>query len=595
MDETALLREFHNALTTRYPIDGDNMAMSEWIIRNTHLGGEPFSLSGYEFQRQIIDDMHPDLAVIKCSQVGLTEVQIRKFLGWLKRNRGTVGIFTLPSEKIFRRISKMRIKPLIEGEPVFNQRPINDAKPARSMDMYQIDESFAVISGLTEDDATSTSADILFHDEVDLSDQKLLALAQSRLQNSDHKITQGFSTPKYPGFGIDGKFQLSDKHEYFLKCACCGHQQVPDFNMKFLCLPGYSGPDDPTTASEEEIDKINFNDAFLKCERCSKPLDLRRPELRQWVSAHPGKLIRGYRVRPFSTHRLPIRYIFSRLLSERRMDGIQGFHNTVLGQPYVDSKAQLTEAEVRACLAAPRDLEVGSDVPCFVGVDVGDTCHIVLGPVVGSKAAVAVMKSVPADKLLEELKALDARYNIVGGTIDRHPYTPTANAIRDHFQNRILPVEYRGTVAAKLVLDETGTVSHCQVDRTGVLDKVVDTIRSGSFEINGYAAQDSILIEHLRNMVREELPEQPAKWVKLTTQDHYFHALAFFLVAPRILEIMQDYMTAEMVTSFGVFDMDSLGTLPTGSSFHPDFPPSAQASALSVRARTRMSSNLWQH
>jgi hypothetical protein len=523
-----------------------------------------------------------------------TEVQIRKFLGWLKRHRGTTGIFTLPSEKLFKRISKMRIKPLIESETVFNQRPLNDAKPARSMDMYQIDESFAVISGLTEDDATSTSADILFHDEVDLSDQAMLALAQSRLQNSDYKITQGFSTPKWPGYGIDAKWAISDQHDYFLKCSCCGHQQVPDFNMKFMCLPGYTGPVDPLEASNDEIQAINFDEAFLKCERCSKPVDLRRPELRQWVDKHPGRLVRGYRVAPFSTYRLPLRYVFSRLLSARAMTGVQGFHNTVLGKPYVDSKAQLSESEIRKCLGQPRNLEVGSDVPCFIGIDVGDTCHITLGPIVGDKAGTAVVQSVTVDKLIARLDELMAAYNIIGGTIDRHPYTPTANAIRDRYHNRIIPVEYRGTAACRLVLDEAGNVSHAQVDRTGVLDKVVDAIRGGMFEIDGYGAQESILIEHLRNMVREEEPEQPAKWVKLSTSDHYFHALAFMLVAPRVMTLIQEHMSDEMMTSVGIFDIASFsmgGAVGIGG--NPDFQSNNQAPALSVRARTKMRTNLW--
>lgn len=593
MDARSLLDDFHSVLRTRYPIDGENMLMSEWIARNTHLAGAPFSFDGYEFQIEIADDMHPDMAVIKCSQVGLTEVQIRKFLGWLKRHRGTTGIFTLPSEKLFKRISKMRIKPLIESEKVFNQRPVSDAKPARSMDMYQLDESFAVISGLTEDDATSTSADILFHDEVDLSDQEMLALAQSRLQNSDHKITQGFSTPKWPGYGIDGKWQISDQHEYFLKCVSCGHQQIPDFNMKWLCLPGYDGPEDPLEASEDEINRIQWDDTYLKCERCSKQLDLRNPDLRQWVARHPSRdLVRGRRVRPFSTHRLPIRYIFSRLMTARRMTGIQGFHNTVLGQPYVDSKAQLSEAEIRACLQQTRDLEVGADVPCFIGVDVGDTCHIVLGPIVGGKSAVAVLRSVPVGSLIATLDQLFARYNIVGGCIDRHPYTPTANQIRDRFHNRVMPVEYRGTAAARLVLDETGSISNAQVDRTTVLDKVVDTIRSGDFEISGYGAQEGILIEHLRNMVREEEPEQPAKWVKLNSADHYFHAMAFFLVAPRITELLHDHMSSEMLTSFGVFGFDDFASDAGGVAINPDFIQSAPT-GLSVRARSRMRQSLW--
>lgn len=592
MEALNLLEDFRTVLHQRYPMDGVNMTMGDWLLANTHYKGNAFSFEDYEFQKAIADDMHPNLACIKCSQIGLTEVQIRKFLAWLKRNRGTTGIFTLPDEKIYKRISKMRIRPLMESEPVFNVRMNGDAKPARSMDMYQIDESFAVISGLTESDATSTSADILFHDEVDLSDQKMLALSQSRLQNSKWKITQAFSTPKYPGYGIDGKWQTSDQHEYFLRCEACNHHQIPLFEPKFLCLPNYKGPDIFTMASDEEINQIDFQNAHLRCERCSKPLDLNKPELRQWVPRHPSRdLTRGYRVRPFSTNRIGIRYIFSQLINQRRQDGVGGFYNTVLGEPYVDGKAQLSEDEIRKCMKSPTQVVPSDDMPCFIGIDVGDTCHIVVGTVGYESEGVFLLRSVPVSKLLEVLDKIMARYNIVGGLIDQYPYSPTAEAVRDRYNGRILPCGYRGTAPISIIKDEQDNVTHVHVNRTMVLDKVVDVVRAGKLEVNGYGAQESLFIEHLRNMVREEVPEKPAQWIKLDNQDHYFHAMAFFLASPRVHEFYHDYINQSMVVSTGIFSLDELTSMPSGP--NPDFQPTPEQ-PLSVRARMKGPVSLWQ-
>ncbi|WP_204307082.1 hypothetical protein, partial [Klebsiella aerogenes] len=72
---------------------------------------------------------------------------------------------------------------------------------------------FGYITGTTEGEATSISADILMEDEVDLADQSMRSLFQSRLQGSLWKITQRFSTPTYLGYGIDAAYQASDKHE----------------------------------------------------------------------------------------------------------------------------------------------------------------------------------------------------------------------------------------------------------------------------------------------------------------------------------------------------------------------------------------------
>lgn len=593
-----LFKDVHRTLSTRYPIDGVNMPTSEWLVQNTHYGLGRFSFDGYQFQIAIADDDHPNMAVKKCSQVGLTETQIRKFFAWLKRHPNTTGIFTLPSEKLFKRISKMRIKPWLATEDVFNSG-FGDQKPSRSMDMYQVDSSFAVISGLTEDDATSTSADILFHDELDLSDMKMIDLAQSRLQNSDHKITQAFSTPKYPGYGIDGRFAISDQHEYFYKCPSCNHHNRPDFAPEYLNLSakiGYHGPADILEASDDQINAIQVSELHVCCEKCKRPLDLKDHSRRFWVAKHPARdLVRGYMVSPFATHRIPPRYILGRLLAARRENAISGFHNTVLGRAYVDGNAQLSEEEIRACFGAPGIQEVGDDVACFVGIDVGETCHLAVGPLFGQTGGTAVIRSCQIGKLFDVLEELHKEYNIIGGTIDRHPQSHVANAVHSRWPG-ILPCEYRGTAPLKMVVSqETGDVTHCQVDRTDAIDRVVKAIREKGLHLQGFGAQAEILITHLRNMVREEEPETPAKWVKLAEDDHYFHALVFFLIAPRMLEMLFDYTNASAMSEVGVFGADDLiidTTTPRAS--NPDF-IKPEPAALSVRARMQSKGqSLWQ-
>lgn len=585
-------------LSTRYPIDGAGMPMSEWLVQNTHYGAGQFSFEGYQFQMAIADDMHPNLACKKCSQVGLTETQIRKFFGWLKRNPNKTGIFTLPSEKLFKRISKMRIKPWLANEDVFNSFTPGDQKPSRSMDMYQVDSSFAVISGLTEDDATSTSADILFHDELDLSDMKMIDLAQSRLQNSDDKITQAFSTPKYPGYGIDARYAISDQNEYVYKCQSCGHHNIPDFDLKFLNLSsknGYRGPSNILEASDDQINAIRFDDVHVCCEKCHKPLDLRDHSSRFWLARFPARdLTRGYMVLPFATHRIPPKYIFSRLLAARRENAIAGFHNTVLGRAYVDGNAQLSEEEIRAALGQSGYQEVGEGVPCFIGIDVGETCHLVCGPLFGQSGGTAVMRSVQINKLFDVIEELHQRYNIIGGTIDRHPQSHVANAVHARWPG-ILPCEYRGTAPLNIVVSkETGEVTHCQVDRTDAIDRVVKAIREKSLILEGYGAMTEVLITHLRNMVREEEPETPAKWVKLAEDDHFFHALVFFLIGPRMLEMLFDYTSSSMVSAYGVLGVDELITSTATRERNPDF-IQPEASPLSVRARMQSKGpNLWQ-
>ncbi len=308
------------------------MLMSDWIVKNTRLRKRPFSFAGYEFQRQIVDDMHPNMSVIKCSQIGLTEIQIRKFLAFLARNVGVSAIFTLPDDAMYKRVSQTRVKPLVESEAVFNMQ--TSEKPIRSMALYQINQSFGYFTGNKEGDATSINADALFHDEVDLSDQEMLALFQSRLQGSDYRITQGFSTPTYEGFGVDAGFKVSDQHEYMCRCTKCGHHNIPAFTPDFVTIPGLSGDINDLSEIDAEIaSHLDLGAAYVRCENCGARLELHEPSLREWVPRYPGRRQRGYRVTPFATPRLTVEYIVDQLLQYKQRDALRRWYNTVLGEP----------------------------------------------------------------------------------------------------------------------------------------------------------------------------------------------------------------------------------------------------------------------
>jgi len=134
------------------------VGLARWITENTTLNRRPFSYERYPFQEAIADDEHPKLSCEKCSQIGLTEIQIRKFFAMLRRTSGINGIFTLPNDTMFKRIYNGRMKPILEADPIFN--PPMAIKPIRNMDMTQIFDSFGYQTGCKEGDATSISADI---------------------------------------------------------------------------------------------------------------------------------------------------------------------------------------------------------------------------------------------------------------------------------------------------------------------------------------------------------------------------------------------------------------------------------------------------
>lgn len=559
MSKNPYLQRFCEELRARFPVDGATMSYSEWLSANTTLNGQPFGYEGYEFQRQIVDDMHPDMAVIKPSQVGLTEVQVRKFLAWLKRNRGTSGIFTFPNERMFKNNSKTRIRPVLK-QPVFNQGS-DDDKPVRAMNLYEIDLSFAHIMGMTEGEATSTPADVIYHDELDLSNQQMVGLYQSRLQNSDHKITQRFSTPTHPGFGIDAVFNASDQHNYLCKCSACGHWNDPVFSTEFLNLPGYKGDGVLHEIDADVLAAIDLADAWFKCERCSSRLDLGNPELREWVAAFPARRSRGYRIRPSASVRLTVPYILGQLLKMKALENLRGWYNTVLGETYSDGNSRLEPEMVKACMKDSKSIEYSG--PVALGCDMGATCHLVLGrPRAHGKVDPFHFEQVPSSRIETRIEELRQRFNIVCGGVDRHPYTPDAHRISEASNRKILPIEYRGTAHVGLKNDEYGALDFAQVNRTWAIDNIVRDIRDQAIEISGYGHLGQVLVEHCCDMVRVEADEKPASWEKLTGNDHFLHALALMKASVRVKDILLAGVEIEARSCIGLVGAGSGASLP---------------------------------
>lgn len=522
--------------TKRYNKDSSGMSHGQFMCINTTLNKKPFTFDKYPFQRAIADDMHENLDCMKPSQVGLTEIQIRKALSILTRTDNRSLIYTMPNDKMFKRISKTRIQPILQSDAKAF-RLSGDVK--NSMGLMQIGTSFMYVTGSTEGDATSINADFIFNDEVDLTDQSMLALFNSRLQGSDLRIRQRFSTPTYNGFGIHKGYAASDQHEFMIKCRACNHWQIPLFTKEFIRIPGLTDRVNSLIDLEPRLlddGLIDLDALHITCEKCRRRLNMADYESRAWVAKYPNRTHhRGYHVRPFSTHTLDAKYVVTQLFDYKRRNNLKGFHNTVLGETYDQGNSRLTQEQIEAVMIQDSVLEPAKGHPVFIGIDVGATCHIVLavGPDVDN-LTVFRFETCSADNLSLKVKGLREQYNIVSGGIDRYPYTPTSNAIRDQSFGLIMPVEYGKGREFMPIKDEFLEQAAVRAGRTTMLDTVANGIRNGTWKLAGYRDDKSTLTTHLMDMVREEgTGEDEATWVKLNENDHYFHALAFMVAGVR--------------------------------------------------------------
>lgn len=555
------VKELLGLMKNRYDLDEVGMPMGTYLEKNTKLKERPFSFNRYPYQRAVVDDEHNNQVGIKPSQVGWSEIIQRWALAFLKRHRATKGIYAYPDDDMRKKNVQTRVMPILDDNDVFN--PPAAKKPVRSIELLQIDKSYMYVTGSKVGDATSTDADFVLLDEYDLHDMQIAALFQSRLQNSEWKIKKYFSTPTFTEFGVDQLYRDSDQMEYQIKCDACNHWQFPLFNPKFIHIPNLS-PDlnELTEIDQYMIDNhhLDLANSYVCCEKCRAPLDLGREDNRSWVAKYPSRTyLRGRRINPFSVATRPVCDIVTELQDYKRRDFIRGFKNSVLGEAEDSSSARISEADIRMCVKSKEVPSIRTDIPTWLGIDMGHNCHIVVGQGYDTtNVRVVRMMMVPIGQLIETLKQLDKTYFIAGGLVDRHPESQAANDARDALQRRLLPCEYRGTKEINLMKGPEGPedIIYIQADRTMLLDEVAKAVKNHSITFEGYEHMDAEIVVHLRNMVRVDEPETPAIWKKLDSQDHFFHALGFMLSSMKTRRVLQ-LQTESVQTVIGIAGADN--------------------------------------
>lgn len=505
--------------------------IAEWVCNHTTLGGNYFSFKNHLYQKDLINDMHPNLCCKKLSQVGMTEIQIRKVIAFMYMNPGVRVIYTFPDMRLKDNNSKTRIRPLIDTD--FPERGSGSDKTVRNNDVIQLGSSFLYIANGSESDVTSTPADMVINDEIDLGDLDFYSLVNSRLQHSSWKVKQSFSTPTFSGFGVSLEYQNSDQREYFIKCPHCGYWHVPKYDLESVYIPNLPTYLNSLTDIREELAvDLDLDNAYVMCSKCHKNLEMSDESHREWVATYPSRIhSRGYQIRPFSTHTLSVRYLVMTMADYLKKGKIRRGYNTVLGEEYSEGDVRIDEYLIRKCFQSRLVPAISKDKTAYIGIDMGVVCHIV---VVVDDAAVEFIRT-SWENLKNKVQELDEKYTIISGAIDRYPYTPLSNEIRDMTDGRIQPVVYTSGKAAEPKREADNTISYYSCNRTMALDEVKTLITNGEIGFYGYADQEDIIIEHLRDMVREESEgDKQPEWRKLNGNDHFFHALGYALLAKRI-------------------------------------------------------------
>lgn len=535
--------------------------LGDWLQRNTFIGGKPYNLKHHECHEAIISDTHPSKNIKKCSQVGLSEVSLRIALAIAAVTRSRI-IYTLPTDTFSNKFSKDRFTPVIEESPILRNSLRADTKSA---EMKKLGNSTLYIVGtFGQTQAISIPANFLIHDELDFSNQQVIGTFQSRLRHAEEDpvtgikgVTERFSTPTLPNFGISKHFEQSDQRYYMVKCSRCTHTFAPHYAHD-LVIPGYDGEQMKFSKSDLLNPSYRISEAYLKCEKCGNDLwaDIMNPERREWVAKYPERINeRGYQVNPWD---VPKYNSCQSVIRQMKEYTIQDFFNFVIGLDY-ESKdnsflTAMFDKQQKAEWVTLMQARALSLYGTVIGMDVGKTSWLTVGiPVKAGKVTklhlihATQLRAKPGDALAAQVQEYIEAFNPAVVVVDAAPDFSTAQAlISNNRYGLVFGCEYARTVSGAftyLAADpETGVL---KAARSGTLSDLMEAHNDGLIvypAADGYgepSEQMPFVKEHLKNTKKQILPGELGDAIKFvkTGPDHYAHSLNYLRMA---MELMQD-------------------------------------------------------
>lgn len=528
--------------------------MSAWLPRHTRLGEKPFSFKDHEFQMAIADETHPDVCVIKSSQIGLTELSIRTMLGFLAVSDNVAAIYTMPTSTAALRNSKSRIDPIIRYSKFLSSMVSSGSDSAS---FKQIGTSQLYVHGTWGSSIISIPADALFVDELDFSSLDVVKTAESRLAHSrfyDEVLDirgyrRRFSTPTLPGIAVSAEYDASDRRQYLCKCKSCAKWFWPQF-LDHVVVDGWDRPASELT--EEDISGLEERglaaSARILCPNCHNVVTKQNlgPGYREWVAERPSVTRkRGYACTPLD---LPAYHTPASLLL-KRLDywGEEGhYRNFALGLPFADASNGILDSAVQqsTVLQPVFPDAAGGVYGAVIGCDVGKTSHVVVGVPYRDRLEVIWCETVSIregmeDGLVTRLVELVRAYRAVKVVIDALPYSQSVLNLQAALpEGMVLANSYNlkdRKLAPFLVDERDWTVNS---NRTKVLDAISRRVNAGRVKFPNMAAMKAVAA-HLQSLKRVDSLDDQGNWVgewQRTGPDHYFHALCYLNIAAELVE-----------------------------------------------------------
>jgi len=422
-----------------------------------------FSFDGYRPLREIAEVVCRNDArrvdMVKPTQCGYTTLFGFGYPLWQAiRNDRNVGYF-VPTDDMATAMLKTRLRAALDGSGL-------DVEPTSSDGIVTVGPGDRRILwlGLTSvHNAISWPLDVEVLDEVDDLNQEHMALARERLDGSDYGHEIAFARSRYPGEGIHGRYLEGDQRRWVVQCPACKHEHIPadSFPQNVAMVDG----------------------AWTRaCPGCHRALDFERHG--RFVATRPDAPSISFQVSVLAFGKTDIPRIMAEWeQAQGNRKKIALFRGSKLALPDAGDRQALTAEDLMRATAPGAEITVP---PLFVGVDVGDICHISGSGQLGETLAFSFFDKVRGEDLLERLDALESeircmgRAGITGLLIDQKPEGSLARAVCRRFPGRARLQEFKAVEKESEKDLEGERFDRMEFEREDTLEHFCDRVKAST-------------------------------------------------------------------------------------------------------------------
>jgi len=507
----------------------------------------PFSFVDHEYQEFILNLNAIHYAIKKPSQIGISELNVRRALGICCMTPNISIAYLLPTMAFSQKFAKSRVDPVITNSPEVSAQ-MATGNDSSVMKQFRNDSFLYFMGASRSQQAISTPLDAMIEDELDFfEDLTILTQFTSRLKHSKlQKNKFLLSTPTVGGYGISALYDTSKQYVELQRCCHCNHWFAPDYYSDVV-LPGFTKSLHAVTYTTKAlISDFDLSTAYLSCPKCHLKVD-QDIKYRNWVCVNPDSPsdTAGVAITPFTAPNIitPGQLIFNSTEYARTAD----FYNFELGLEHSDADSEVTLEELQAAVLAPEDAFYSINNPppyAVMAADMGGLCAVTIGfPSPQGPLIVVHAELVPLRKFAVRYAELCSTFRVISVVMDGLPYSDLALQMQSRDPNLWAALFTSSKAVSFYTIrekDEDGDAAFSGIRTLSVardrgLDLTVSMIREKNIMFEP-AEWNATVFEHVRDLKRIRIKDADGedKFVWRKSQggvDHYFFSLLYLFIA----------------------------------------------------------------